>query len=60
MDNEALIRELTFHLIDEHYTWSVENCEPAVLRDGIKCEVILKTLTDYLIGAGYVNQNKVS
>jgi len=60
MTNEALIRELTFHLIDEHFTWSVEDCKPAVLRDGIKCEVILNTLLDYMIGAGYVNPTKVS
>lgn len=60
MSNEALINELTNHLIDEHFTWSVEDCKPATLRGGIKCEVILKTVLDYMIGAGYVNPTEVS
>jgi hypothetical protein len=49
MANEALISELTNHLIDEHFTWSVEDCKPATLRDGIKCEVLLKTVLSYMI-----------
>jgi hypothetical protein len=59
MPNEALISELTNHLIDEHFTWSIEDCKPATLRDGIKCELLLKTVLDYMIGAGYVNETKV-
>ena len=53
MGNEALISELTNHLVDEHLTWSVEDCKPATLRDGIKCEVVIKTILDYMTGAGY-------
>ena len=60
MVNEAIISELTNHLIDEHFTWSVEDCKPATLRDGIKCEFLLNTLLSYMIGAGYVSETKVS
>ncbi len=60
MAYEAIISELTNHLVDEHFTWSVEDCKTPTLRDGIKCEVILNTVLDYMIGAGYVNSTKVS
>ena len=60
MANEAIISELTNHLIDEHFTWSVEDCKPATLRDGIKCEVVIKTILDYMTGAGYDIKTSVS
>jgi hypothetical protein len=60
MRNEALISELTNYLIDEHLTWSIEDCKPATLRDGIKCEFLIQTILDYMTGAGYDIKTSVS
>lgn len=60
MRNEALINELTNYLIDEHLTWSIEDCKPATLRDGIKCEFLIQTILDYMTGAGYDIKTPVS
>ena len=55
--NQALITELTHHLIDQHMTFSIEDNLPATLRP-VKCEVLLNTLLDYMIGAGYASADK--
>lgn len=57
---QPLLQELTHYLIDSGMTCSVEDNEPATLRNGIKCEVLLNNLLDYMIGAGYVSTTKTS
>jgi hypothetical protein len=56
---QALIFELSSHLVDQGFTWSIEDNKPPTLRDGIKAEVLLTNLLDYMIGAGYASPTKV-
>ena len=57
---QPLLQELTHYLIDSGMTYSVEDNKAPTLRDGIKCEVLLNNLLDYMIGAGYVSPTKTS
>jgi len=50
---DEIIKQLTRHLVDEHMTWSIEDCLPPTLRPNIKCEVLVTTLVDYMLGVGY-------
>lgn len=56
---QALVRELTSHLVDQGMTYSVEDMEPPTLRP-VKVEVLLNNLLDYLIGAGYASPTKTN
>jgi hypothetical protein len=55
--HQALVQELTYHLIDQHMTYSIEDCKPPTLRP-VSCQVLLNTLLDYMIGAGYASPYK--
>lgn len=57
--NQALVQELTYHLIDQHMTYSIEDNKPPTLRP-VPCEVLLHTLLDYMIGAGYASTTKTN
>jgi hypothetical protein len=54
---QALVNELTSHLIDTGMTFSTEDNQPATLRQ-VKVEVLLHNLLDYMIGAGYASPTK--
>lgn len=56
---QALVKELTSHLVDQGMTYSVEDMEPPTLRP-VKVEVLLNNLLDYLIGAGYASPTKTN
>jgi hypothetical protein len=54
---DNLKQEITSHLIDSGFTFSTENGDPVVIRP-IKVDVLLNTLLDYMIGAGYAGTTK--
>ena len=54
---EQIIKGLITHLQANGMTFSTENGDPAVTRP-MKAEVLVTEIIDYLIGAGYANDNK--
>jgi len=54
---DNLKREIISHLIDSGFTFSTENGDPVVIRP-MKADVLLNTLLDYMIGAGYASTTK--
>jgi hypothetical protein len=54
---QALVQELTSHLIDQGLTYSIEDNESPTLRP-VKAQLVLNTLLDYMIGAGYASPTK--
>jgi hypothetical protein len=55
---QSLTFELTSHLVDQGFTWSTEDNKPPTLRDGIKADLLVSNLLDYMIGAGYASPTK--
>jgi len=51
--------EIVFHLIQSGYTFSSENGDPVVIRP-MKVAVLLDSVLDYMIGAGYATTTKLS
>lgn len=51
--------EITSHLIDSGLTFSTENGDPVVIRP-MKAEVLLDSLLDYMIGAGYATTTRLT
>lgn len=56
---QALVQELTHHLVDQGMTYSNEDGSPVTLRP-MKVEVLLNNLLDYMIGAGYASPTKTN
>jgi hypothetical protein len=54
---QALVQELTSHLIDQGLTFNAEDNESPTLRP-VKAQLVLNTLLDYMIGAGYASPTK--
>lgn len=54
---QALVQELTSHLVDTGMTYSTEDNESPTLRE-VKVEVLLHNLLDYMMGAGYATPTK--
>jgi hypothetical protein len=54
---QALVQELTAHLVDQGLTYSTEDMQPPTLRP-VKAQLVLDTILDYLIGAGYASTTK--
>jgi hypothetical protein len=54
---QALIQELTSHLIDQGMTYSTEDEQTPTVRP-VKTSVLLQNLLDYMIGAGYASPTK--
>ena len=58
--NKEIIDGVTRHLIVSGLTFNAENAiDPVVIRP-MKVEVLVATVLEYLIGAGYAEATKVS
>lgn len=55
---QALRMELESHLIDSGLTYSIEDGTPTVMRP-VPVKLVLDTLLDYMIGAGYASERKI-
>jgi hypothetical protein len=55
----ALKQELTYHLVQSGLTYSIEDEKPPTLRP-VQVNLLLDTLLDYMIGAGYASSRKGS
>ena len=51
--------EIICHLIDSGFTFSTENGDPVTIRP-MKAEVLLDSLLDYMIGAGYATTTRLT
>jgi hypothetical protein len=58
MGYQALVQELTSHLIDQGLTLKAEAGDPVVVRP-VKADLLLNTLVDYMIGAGYASTTRI-
>jgi hypothetical protein len=55
----ALKQELTYHLIQSGLTYSIEDNKPPTIRP-VQVNLVLDTLLDYMMGAGYASTTKGS
>ena len=55
----ALKQELTYHLVQSGLTYSIEDNQPPTIRP-VQVNLVLDTLLDYMIGAGYASSRKGS
>lgn len=55
----ALKQELALHLVDSGLTYSIEDNKPPTIRP-VAVNLLLDTLLDYMIGAGYASERKIS
>jgi hypothetical protein len=55
----ALKQELSYHLVQSGLTYSIEDEKPLTLRP-VQVNLLLDTLLDYMIGAGYASSRKGS
>ena len=53
----ALKQELAYHLVQSGLTYSIEDNETPTIRP-VKVNLLLDTLLDYMIGAGYASSTK--
>jgi hypothetical protein len=53
----ALKQELAYHLVQSGLTYSIEDEKPPTLRP-VQVNLLLDTLLDYMIGAGYASSTK--
>jgi len=53
----ALKQELSYHLVQSGLTYSIEDEKPPTLRP-VQVNLLLDTLLDYMIGAGYASSTK--
>lgn len=57
---QALKQELTSHLIDSGLTMpTLDALDPVMLRP-VNASIVLDTLLDYMIGAGYASERKIN
>jgi hypothetical protein len=58
--NKEMIDGLTRHLIVSGLTFNAENKQDPIVIRPMKVDVLVATVLEYLIGAGYAEPTKVS
>ena len=58
--NKEMIDGLTRHLVVSGLTFNAENKQDPIVIRPVKVDVLIATVLEYLIGAGYAEPTKVS
>lgn len=58
--NKEMIDGVTRHLIVSGLTFNAENASDPIITRPMKVDVLVATVLEYLIGAGYAEPTKVS